>query len=40
MKYVVINVYDREIMKVGIADTPTEATDIMKSDFKRRIYLW
>ena len=33
MKYVVVNVYDREIMKVGIADTPTEATDIMKSDF-------
>lgn len=33
MKYVVINVYDREIMKVGIADTPTEATEIMKSDF-------
>lgn len=33
MKYVVINVYDREIMKVGVADTPTEATEIMKSDF-------
>lgn len=33
MKYVVINVYDREIMKVGIADTPTEATEIMKADF-------
>lgn len=33
MKYVVINVYDRKIMKVGIADTPTEATKIMKRDF-------
>ena len=33
MKYVVINVYDREIMKVGVADTPTGATEIMKSDF-------
>ena len=33
MKYVVINVYDREIMKVGGADTPTEATEIMKADF-------
>lgn len=33
MKYVVINVYDREIMKVGVADTPTEATEIMKNDF-------
>ena len=33
MRYVVICVYDREIMKVGIADTPTEATDIMKNDF-------
>lgn len=33
MKYVVINVYDREVMKVGIADTPTEATEIMKNDF-------
>lgn len=33
MKYVVINVYDREIMKIGIADTPTEATDIMMCDF-------
>lgn len=33
MKYVVINVYDRTIMKVGVADTPTEATEIMKSDF-------
>lgn len=33
MKYVVINVYDREIMKVGVADTPTEATEMMKNDF-------
>ena len=33
MKYVVINVYDREIMKVGVANTPTEATEIMKNDF-------
>ena len=33
MKYVVINVYNREIMKVGVADTPTEATEIMKNDF-------
>ena len=29
MKYVVINVYNREIIKVGVADTPTEATKIM-----------
>jgi hypothetical protein len=33
MKYVVINVYNREIMKVGVADTPTEATEIMRNDF-------
>lgn len=33
MKYVIINVYDREIMKVGVANTPTEATKIMKKDF-------
>ena len=33
MKYVVICVYDREIMKVGQADSPTEATEIMKNDF-------
>ena len=33
MKYAVINVYDRSIMKVGVADTPTEATEIMKNDF-------
>ncbi len=33
MKYVVINTYDREIMKVGVADTPIEATEIMKNDF-------
>ena len=33
MKYVVINVYDREIMKVGVAESPTEATEIMKNDF-------
>lgn len=33
MKYVVINTYDREIMKVGIADTPTEATEMMEADF-------
>lgn len=33
MKYVVINVYDREIMRVGVADTPTEATEIMRADF-------
>ena len=33
MKYVVINVFDREIMKVGVADTPSEATEIMKNDF-------
>ena len=33
MKYVVINVYDREIMKVGVADTAKEATEIMKNDF-------
>lgn len=33
MKYVVINVCDREIMKVGVTDTPSEATEIMKNDF-------
>ncbi len=33
MKYVIINVYDREIVKVGIAETPSEATEIMKRDF-------
>ena len=33
MKYVVICVYDREIMKVGQANSPTEATEIMKNDF-------
>lgn len=33
MKYVVINVYDREIVKVGVANTPTEATEIMMNDF-------
>ena len=32
MKYVVINTYDREIMKVGVADTPTEATELMRAD--------
>lgn len=33
MKYVVINVYDRNIIKVGVADTLEEATEIMKNDF-------
>ena len=33
MKYVVINVYDREIMKVGVAETPSKATEIMRNDF-------
>lgn len=33
MKYVVINVIEREIYNVGSADTPTEATEIMKNDF-------
>ena len=33
MKYVVVNVCDREIMKVGVSDTPSEATQIMKNDF-------
>lgn len=35
MKYVVINVYDREIMKAGVANSPTEATEIMKNDFMK-----
>lgn len=35
MKYVVINVYDREIMKVGVASTSKEATEIMKNDFMK-----
>lgn len=33
MKYVVINCIEREIYKVGEADTPSEATEIMKADF-------
>lgn len=33
MKYVVINVIEREIYNIGSADTPTEATEIMKNDF-------
>ena len=33
MKYVVINCWEREIYKVGEADTPNEATEIMKADF-------
>lgn len=35
MKYVVINCIDREIYKVGEADTPSEATEIMKEDFMK-----
>lgn len=34
-RYVVINTYDREIMKVGVSKTPSEATEIMKTDFMR-----
>lgn len=33
MKYVVICVYDRNIYKVGVADTLEKATEIMKNDF-------
>lgn len=33
MKYVVINVYDREIVDVGVANTKEEAMEIMKEDF-------
>lgn len=33
MKYVVINCWEREIYKVGEADTPDEATEIMTADF-------
>lgn len=35
MKYVVINVIEREIYKVGETDTPTQATEIMKEDFMK-----
>lgn len=35
MKYVVVNVFDREIMKVGVADTLIEAMEIMKTDFMK-----
>lgn len=35
MKYVVVNVFDREIVKVGVADTLTEAIEIMKIDFMK-----
>jgi hypothetical protein len=33
MKYVVINVIEREILKVGVADTPKKTTGILKNDF-------
>lgn len=33
MKYVVVCTVDREILKVGVADTPSEATEILKNDF-------
>ena len=33
MKYVVINVIEREILKVGVADTPIGATEILRRDF-------
>lgn len=33
MKYVVIRLYNREIKKVGVASTETEAREIMKNDF-------
>ena len=33
MKYVVIHCWEREIYKLGEADTPTEATEIMMADF-------
>ena len=33
MKYVVINVCDREIKKVGVTSTSAEAIEIMKNDF-------
>lgn len=32
-KYVVICVIEREICKVGVTDNPTEATEIMQTDF-------
>lgn len=35
MKYVVINCWEREIYKVGEADTLNEATEIMKADFMK-----
>ena len=35
MKYVVINSWEREIYKVGEADTPSEAMEIMKADFMK-----
>ena len=33
MKYIVINVCDRDIFDIGVADTLTEATEIMRNDF-------
>lgn len=33
MKYVVIKLYNREIKKVGVANTLEEAKEIMKNDF-------
>ena len=38
MKYVVINCWEREIYKVGEADTPNEATEIMKADFMNEFF--
>lgn len=36
IKYVVINVYDKKIMKVGVADTSKEAMEIMRNDFMNK----
>ena len=36
MKYVVISCWEREIYKVGEADTPNEAIEIMKADFMNK----
>lgn len=33
MKYVVIKLYNREIKKVGVANTLIEAKEIMQNDF-------
>ena len=32
MKYVVVCVVDREIYRLGVADTPSGATEILKND--------